>query len=260
MPVQWRTKRIGSVVITHDTRHEPKALLSAIGTPPVEIMGDKPAVSKHAYGRQFLSIRTMNSEDYVHGQKNDTRFPLEKMFTSYQDMVRRRNARVELPVALIEDDSGQRQVVTWWKKDTRSLFEALNDAERTDADRTGLLHKCIMELARLHAGGDAHGHPHLRNFLLDKGENVKLVDICRIQALPRFFNQHARQKEVGYFLRQVRKSKLVPWNNQVKTELRQSYENAYRDERNKRWRRPFRLLKAGVLSLWGKIMKPAEGT
>lgn len=169
MPLQWKTTTIGKTTITHWRQHEPKALLSALSAKPLAELGKHPKVRRHKFGRLHLAVREFEP---FSGRYNTA----ENSFAILRQLAEQRAAFVELPVALVSQNQGNKKVVTAWKKDMRDLHDFLRGDQISDRLKDKACISAAEITARLHSTGFIHGHLKPDNFLVDRSGKSHLVD------------------------------------------------------------------------------------
>ncbi|MBI5635740.1 hypothetical protein HY993_02135 [Candidatus Micrarchaeota archaeon] len=104
------------------------------------------------------------------------------------------HVKIEMPIAQVIHGDGTATNVTIWKKDTMPLVELLSYPLASRELKMQALESAMESLARTHAAGLIHGHPHTGNFAvrIEKDRNAKeepmikaktsLIDYTKISA------------------------------------------------------------------------------
>ncbi|MFH1751171.1 MAG: hypothetical protein ABH863_05825 [Candidatus Micrarchaeota archaeon] len=138
MPLEWDLTELKQGSLLHWKKLNPKELMSAISKRPIRTTG-QPLVSVYDFGPHQLAVRRFEPDGLKVGQP---RF----RFTSLIQMVKKRTAVLEMPVALYTSKIGEHYIVTLWKKGTRSLEQFLEDPAIFNSLKE---HACITAIRSL---------------------------------------------------------------------------------------------------------------
>ncbi len=168
MPLEWKTTRVGDATVVHWKQHNPIEVLSALETEPIDSIGKHPRVNVHRFGPHHIAVRSFNWADIRAGLY----LPASELFTRLRELVDKKKAILEMPVALIQRKNTNPIIVTLWKKKTRNLQEVLADSKTTNAEKAKACITASRKLAILHSLGYLHVHPHADNFVVsERGES-----------------------------------------------------------------------------------------
>ncbi len=232
--LQWKQTEIetssGKVTVFHWKKHDPRELLKVLETKPLEELGRHPVVKVHDFGRHRIAVReALAGEEFVN--------PPMGLFFDLAELADKKLAIVEMPVALIIrlHRFPPVTVVTLWKKNRKKLSDFL---ERQDVSGKLKEKACLSaarELAKLHAAGFTHGHPHLNNFLVnEKRGDVKLVDYSLLKR--DYFGKYAKERDYLLILlafQGVSASASPDEIEEFKSLLRKEYGRVYDRLRNR---------------------------
>ncbi len=163
------------VRITHWAKHNPEKLLAALEAKPSASFPDStPKFTVHPFGKHLLIARRFKRGGHYKGS-NDYH-PPESVFSWLVELVKNKNAILEMPVALVDHPTKGMMVVTLWKKHERTLLQAFLARDLPLREKEALAKKAVRQLARLNAAGYTHSHPFARNYVVLKNGEVRLID------------------------------------------------------------------------------------
>ena len=182
--LEWKTTEIktaegGKVRVTHWKKHDPVDLLRAIETKPIRgFSRSQPQVHVHGFGKYELAVRRFRQLRDIPkmGAGHLAYLPAYFVFSALQNLVAKRAAILEMPVALVQYPNGSSSLVTLWKKNQGTLNSFLESADVSLAKKEAASLDAVRQVARLNAVGYCHGHPYSRNFVIFKNGAVKLID------------------------------------------------------------------------------------
>ncbi len=171
------------VRITHWVKHDPKKLLAALEAEPSDSFPDSmPKFTVHPFGKHLLIARRFKRGGHYKGS-NDYH-PPENVFNWLVELVKNKNAILEMPVALVDHPTKGMLVVTLWKKHERTLLQAFLARDLSLREKEALAKKAVRQLARLNAAGYTHSHSFARNYVVLKNGEVRLIDPTLLKQRP----------------------------------------------------------------------------
>ncbi len=187
MPIKWKKTEVempqGKFTVTHWAKHDPRELLRTIQTPSKLEIKAKPVLLVHDFGKLRIATRLMEPTNLPLDitQHRDPHY----LFDRLKQMADQRLSIIETPVAFIENQQGMVGLTTIWKKRTISLPAFFKSRKVNAQQKVEVSKKAMRLLAKLHANGFAHGHPHPYNFVINKRRgNVQFIDYVLTQDLP----------------------------------------------------------------------------
>ncbi len=136
----------------------------------------------YAHGKDVFLARKENRGHFA---------PTYDGLLTYYDKIYAARARMEAPIAWLNEPISTHPhktaiIVTKYRTDWISLYNKIIQIKDSVGGVTSTRQRCeqlsavfekvFHELGKLHGAGVRHGHPHLRNILLDETGNVLFVD------------------------------------------------------------------------------------
>ncbi len=182
MALEWKTSKVetphGKFTVTHWAKHDPQDILNVLESTPLEhrqFSNALPPLSVHSFGRQELVARHFKPNGF-HDLSRLRYLPAGEVFSTLQQLVKKKIAISEMPVAFVERPGKDQVVVTLWKKSRRTLFSALHDETLSFKRKLELAKKAAAQLGKLNQAGFEHVHPVARNFVVLENNEVRLID------------------------------------------------------------------------------------
>ena len=165
----------GIVELTYwKNKIEPVKLLEAHSKryTPIHLIDSRPVMTTYDFGPYKLVSRN-------YSKQND--FPY--LWRNLLDLVKKKSAIAEMPVARICYKDGTAEIISIWRKNTRELSGFLTDEKIKYELKEKALVTAAKSLAKLHAAGYTHNHAHLGNFVTHPSGETHLVDYTSINKI-----------------------------------------------------------------------------
>lgn len=202
----WKETSFDNMGIVYLTGHDPRELCAVVRGEKEEIpsnfhnyYGDRdwyqPIVYCAPYRKGHVAIREFRAPD------KSINYRPSHLFDILQNAALAKAGFVEIPLAFITTKTGYSTLVTKWKYDRKqkSLHEFLRDRHITFNEKERTVRHAAEILARFHAAGFAHGHPHAKNFLVVGGSKVTCIDPTKISRINEKDEEFLRTRDFNYF-------------------------------------------------------------
>lgn len=186
MAFEFKTQKTNSSRITYSAQHDPLHIIAAVASTPLSEHKAQPPVTTHTLGNGKIAVRhyPINAIELAPNRNPDLIHPKD-VFNVLKKSVLLKTAFVEMPVALIQTGKSYK-LVTRWKlpnaPEVKPLEDYLSAHNIPLQDKINAALSAAKQLAKIHAAGIIHGHPHTRNVLVNpRASSTHFIDPTKLQ-------------------------------------------------------------------------------